>query len=73
MFMMPELPRSTDQSKVGQAQFQMSRQQSFILTKDEANEINKALALIEKLSGKSVSVNRFVKVAVLDKTEQTLI
>ncbi|MNC53476.1 hypothetical protein D3C75_1028900 [compost metagenome] len=53
-------------------QFTINRQQRVILNAEQAFAINAQLVLIKQLTGKNVSVNRFMKAAALQKALRIL-
>lgn len=50
----------------------MKRQQRLSLTQEEADSVNRQLDLIERCTGKRISVNKLIKQATLQKAEQVL-
>ncbi|PYY80199.1 hypothetical protein DNK59_25260 [Pseudomonas sp. TKO26] len=53
-------------------QYTMKRQQRLSLTQEEADSVNRQLDLIERCTGKRISVNKLIKQATLQKAEQVL-
>lgn len=53
-------------------QYTMKRQQRLSLTQEEADSVNCQIDLIERCTGKRISVNKLIKQATLQKAEQVL-
>lgn len=53
-------------------QYTMKRQQRLSLTQEEADSVNRQLDLMERCTGKRISVNKLIKQATLQKAEQVL-
>ncbi|MCH5532397.1 hypothetical protein L6205_25020 [Pseudomonas syringae pv. syringae] len=53
-------------------QYTMKRQQRLSLTQEEADSVNRQVDLIERCTGKRISVNKLIKQATLQKAEQVL-
>ena len=53
-------------------QYTMKRQQRLSLNQEEADSVNCQIDLIERCTGKRISVNKLIKQATLQKAEQVL-
>ena len=51
-------------------QFDMKRQQRVSFTEEQAEQINTALDIIKRCTGKDVSPNRFIKESTLARAEK---